>query len=230
MSVLCHGGRLLVGKSKLTSHRWSVQPCVRPVSAVRMTAGHNALRGSGPVKSPHSDALAHVGCPDRRIDRLCITCCSSSQPSHHADLQRDLVTPQVRRVLVALALAIMAQAILAILLRVRWRRPWSAAAPAMRQPRSMLGAMDLGIADHGEGTGSEQAAQIAIALFADTPEPVLASARVLLRHEPIQAEKFRAERKALGSATLATRAVASAGPMPESHPAVCSSHWSGAKR
>jgi len=25
-----------------------------------------------------------VGCPDRRIDRLCITCCSSSQPSHHA--------------------------------------------------------------------------------------------------------------------------------------------------
>jgi hypothetical protein len=31
---------------------------------------------------------------------------------------------------------------------------------------------------------------------------------------PIQAEKFRAERKAFGSATLATRAVASAGPMP----------------
>jgi hypothetical protein len=25
-----------------------------------------------------------VGCPDRRIDRLCITCCSPSQPSHHA--------------------------------------------------------------------------------------------------------------------------------------------------
>jgi hypothetical protein len=31
---------------------------------------------------------------------------------------------------------------------------------------------------------------------------------------PIQAEKFRPERKAFGSATLATRAVASAGPMP----------------
>jgi AraC-like DNA-binding protein len=25
-----------------------------------------------------------VGCPDRWIDRLCITCCSPSQPSHHA--------------------------------------------------------------------------------------------------------------------------------------------------
>jgi hypothetical protein len=71
----------------LSSRRrtWSVQPCVRPLSAVRMTAGHNALRGSGPGHKPaFKDALAQVGCPDRRIDRLCITCCSSSQPSHHA--------------------------------------------------------------------------------------------------------------------------------------------------
>jgi hypothetical protein len=64
---------------------WSEQPCVRPVGAVHMTAGHNALRGSGPGQKPAFDnALAQVGCPDRRIDRLCITCCSSSQPSHHA--------------------------------------------------------------------------------------------------------------------------------------------------
>src|SRR5437899_12412646 len=48
---------------------WSVQPCVRPVCAVHMTAGHNALRGSGPGQKPAFDnALAHVGCPDRRID------------------------------------------------------------------------------------------------------------------------------------------------------------------
>src|SRR4051794_24942874 len=68
-----------------TARRWSVQPCVRPVSAVYMTAGHNALRGSGPGQKPAFDnALAHVGCPDRRIDRLCITCCSPSKPSHHA--------------------------------------------------------------------------------------------------------------------------------------------------
>src|SRR5262249_34380162 len=57
---------------------WSVQPCVRPVSAVHMTAGHNALRGSGPGQFHAFDhAVARVGCPDRRIDRLCITCCSS---------------------------------------------------------------------------------------------------------------------------------------------------------
>ena len=68
-----------------TSQAWSVQPCVRPVCAVRMTAGHNALRGSGPGQNLAFDnALAQVGCPDRRIDRLCITCCSPSQPSHHA--------------------------------------------------------------------------------------------------------------------------------------------------
>ena len=42
---------------------WSVQPCVRPVCAVLMTAGHNALRGSGPGQLHAFDnALAKVGC------------------------------------------------------------------------------------------------------------------------------------------------------------------------
>jgi hypothetical protein len=35
--------------------RWSVQPCVLPVGAVHMTAGHNALRGSGPGQFPAFD-------------------------------------------------------------------------------------------------------------------------------------------------------------------------------
>jgi hypothetical protein len=70
---------------------WSVQPYVRPVSAAHKAAGHNALRGSGPGQNLAFDnAVAHVGCPDRRIDRLCITCCSPSQPSHHAGCRRDL--------------------------------------------------------------------------------------------------------------------------------------------
>ena len=60
---------------------WSVQPCVRSVSAVHVTAGNNALRGSGPgQKLAFDNVVAHVGCPDRRVDRLCITCRSSSQP------------------------------------------------------------------------------------------------------------------------------------------------------
>src|SRR5664280_1108362 len=42
-------GRLRVGKSFLhVLQHWSVQPCVRPFNAAHMTAGHNALRGSGP--------------------------------------------------------------------------------------------------------------------------------------------------------------------------------------
>ena len=81
-----------------TLQAWSVQPCVRPLSAVHMTAGHNALRGSGPGQQlAFKNAMAQVGCPDRRIDWPCVTCCSPSQPSHHATvLWRDLVRPAVR--------------------------------------------------------------------------------------------------------------------------------------
>src|SRR6516164_3562798 len=52
------------------------------------------------------------------------------------------------------------------------------------EPGPMLGAIDLGIADHRQRAGDEQTAQIAIASLADTAEPVLPSARVLLRHDP----------------------------------------------
>jgi hypothetical protein len=51
--VPCVDGSELARKI-FTLRRWSVPPCVRPFDAVHMTAGHNALRGSGPVKSPHS--------------------------------------------------------------------------------------------------------------------------------------------------------------------------------
>ena len=44
----------------------------------------------------------------------------------------------------------------------------------------MLGAVDLGIADDAEGAGHEQAAQVAVTLFADTAELLSTAARVLL--------------------------------------------------
>ena len=90
---------------------------VSPFDAVHMTAGHNALRGSGLDQTPAFDnASTQVGCPDRRIDRLCITCCSPSQPSHHAGW-RDLVyRASATGFLYRSPLAIMAQAIRAILL------------------------------------------------------------------------------------------------------------------
>ena len=112
-------GRLRVGKSFLhVLQHWSVQPCVRPFNAVHMTAGHNALRGSGPYQQlAFKNAMAHVGCPDRRIDRLCITCCSPSQPSHHAGCPaRSRYRASAMGSLYRSPLAIMAQTIRAILL------------------------------------------------------------------------------------------------------------------
>src|SRR5215216_2919472 len=163
---------------------WSVQPCVRPLSAVHMTAGHNALRGSGPGQKPAFDnAMALVGCPDRRIDRLCITCCSPSHPSHHAGFPGAIAfTAQARQVpYIAHPLSHHGPSHPRHLVGERnggdLRRP-----PRQQccEPWPMPGAMDLRIADDGECAGCEQAAQIAVALFADTTEPVLATARVLL--------------------------------------------------
>jgi hypothetical protein len=94
--VPCVDGSELA-RTFFTPAGWSVQPCVRPFGAAHMTAGHNALRGSGPGQNrAFKDAVALMGCSDRRIDRLCITCCSSSQPSHHrgrCDLVRPLTRP-----------------------------------------------------------------------------------------------------------------------------------------
>src|SRR5258706_2483901 len=53
-----------------------------------------------------------------------------------------------------------------------------------REPGPMLGAVNLSVADDGQRSGHEQAAQIAVSLFADAAEPVLAPTRVLLRNEP----------------------------------------------
>src|SRR5262244_1982683 len=45
-----------------------------------------------------------------------------------------------------------------------------------RKPWSMFSAVELGIADHGERTGREQAAQIAVSLLADAAELVFTPA------------------------------------------------------
>ncbi len=98
---------------------WSVRPCVRPLSAAHLAAGRNALRGSGPgQKLAFDNALALVGCPDRRIDRLCITCCSPFPTfTSHRGIRRDPVyAASATGSLYRSPLAIMAQAMRAILL------------------------------------------------------------------------------------------------------------------
>jgi hypothetical protein len=53
-NVPCVDGSELA-RTFLRMQHWSVQPCVRPLGAVHMTAGHNALRGSGPGQKPAFD-------------------------------------------------------------------------------------------------------------------------------------------------------------------------------
>src|SRR5664279_2750003 len=149
---------------------WSVRPCVRPVSAVHMTAGHNALRGSGPDQQPAFDnAWVHLGCPDRRIDRLCITCCSPSQPSHHAGCPaRSRLRRKRGGFLVSLAFGHHGPDHSRNLVGERdssnlGRPPCQ----QRREPGPMPGAMDLGVTDDGERPGHEKAAQIAVTLLAD---------------------------------------------------------------
>src|SRR6266436_6946194 len=67
-----------------------------------------------------------------------------------------------------------------------------------RKPRPMLGTVELRIADHGERTGCEQAAQITIALFADAAELVFAPTRVLLRNQPDPGREIPSRSKRLG--------------------------------
>ena len=198
-----------------SEQQWSEQPCVRPVCAVLMTAGHNALRGSGPgQKHAFEDAVAQVGCPDRRIDRRCIKCCSPSQPLRHAGLSG--VIPSRResgRFLVAFVPGHQGPGDPGEFVGERDRGDLGGSSGQQSsEPRPMPSAVDLGIADHGERAGHEQAPQIAVTLFADTAELVPTSKRspisrrevhcalritacravvVLRRHRPdFQVEKF----------------------------------------
>src|SRR5580692_3836307 len=117
----------------------------------------SALRAVRPPNHLH-----HAGCPARfRLSRKRDGFLVSLAPGHHGpDHSRDLVGERDSRNL--------------------GRPPRQ----QCREPGPMFGAMDLGVTDDGERAGHEQAAQIAVTLFAYIAEPVLASTRVLLRHEP----------------------------------------------
>ena len=163
---------------------WSVQPCVRPFDAVHMTAGHNALRGSGPGQNLAFDnAVAHVGCPDRRIDRLCITRCSLLQPSHYAGcparsrLQRDGLP-------ITLALSHHGPGHSGKLVGKRdggdlGRSPGQ----QCREPGAVFGAVDLGIADDGECTGGLLMAAWSIMSRSPTGRPRSRHDRMALNRE-----------------------------------------------
>src|SRR5215471_8357306 len=130
--------------------------------------------------------MALVGCPDRRIDRLCITCCLPSQLSLHTEgTARTALRGERDWFFVILTLRQHRPCHSRELIGQRDGRNlgW-APGEQRREPRPMLGAVDFRVANDRERAGGEQAAQIAVTLFADTAKLVFASARVLLRHEP----------------------------------------------
>jgi hypothetical protein len=148
------------------------------VSAAMCSACRLPPRGSGPGQKPAFDnAMALVGCPDRRIDRLCIRCCSPSQPSHHAGCPaRSRLRRKRDGLFVTLALGHHGPGHarnLASKCNGGDLRP--APCQQRREPGPMPGSVNLGVTDDGECTGHEQAAQIAVTLFADAAEPVLAA-------------------------------------------------------
>ena len=140
-------------------------------------AGHNALRGSGPnQKHAFKDALTQAGSPDPRIDLICIT---SSCP-------RQLVYSRCQQ-----------QLWFFVSLSANHDRPGHprdlvgerncrhlcrSAIHYSGEPRS-FGAVRSCVANDGHRAGDEKPSQIAIALFGDTAEPLLAAGRVLLGYQ-----------------------------------------------
>ena len=117
-----------------TLRRWSVQPCVRPVSAVRMTAGHNALRGSGPGQKPAFRRCTGTCGLSRSPDRPALHYVLFALPTFTSRRMSGAIsfTPQARRVpCSARPWPSWPKPFWRSCWRARWRRPWSAAAPTM---------------------------------------------------------------------------------------------------
>jgi hypothetical protein len=112
------------------------------------------------------NASTLVGCPDRRIDRFCITCCSPSQPSHHAGCPaRSRLPRKCDGIPVSFTLGHHGPGHPRNLIGERNGGDLGRAPRQQRrEPGPMLGAMDLGVADDGECSSHEQAAQIAVRL------------------------------------------------------------------
>src|SRR5262249_22986375 len=130
---------------------WSVQPCVRPNCAVHMTAGHNALRGSGPGQKPafemhwHKWVVLIAGSTGSALRAV-----GPSQPSHHAGCRRDRSRREYDGFLVAITAGHQGPRHSCDLVGERDRNDLGR--PPRQQcgePGVTFGAMDLGIADDG---------------------------------------------------------------------------------
>ena len=132
-----------------------------------------------PVKSPHSRMQWHIwvvliaGSTGSALRAV-----RPPQPSHHARVLGAIsLDPQRGRIVVPRARSHHCPGHSRELVGKRDGREFGRPSGQQRcEPGPMLGAVDLGITDDSEGASHEQAAQIAVTLFADTAEPVPTSA------------------------------------------------------
>src|SRR5277367_3851250 len=131
----------------------------------------SALRAVRPFQPSH-----HAGCPTRSLSRRkCDGFLVALAPGHHRPCHpRNLVV----------------------------KRDGSDLGGPPRQqcrkPGTMLGAVELGIANYGERASREQTTQITIALFGDATELVFTPARVLLRNKSDPGREIPPRSKCLG--------------------------------
>src|SRR5712671_5788474 len=83
----------------------------------------------------------------------------------------------------------------------------------LREPEIFAGVL-LGTPQHGDRPDDENAPQVAVALFGDRSELLLAPGRILPRHQPDPGREIASRAEHRRSATVATMAVAPITPMP----------------
>ena len=208
-------GRLSVGKGFLdVAALWSVRPCVRPVGAARMAAGHNAFRGAG--SRPKARALRRYGA--NGFSRLPVStgCRITSRlpfPISSVFSPMRLLLPRPR-LPVALTCGhdgpdhprrLVGErdgGDLGGPTREELHEPWSP------------GSVPLCISNDSQRSDDQHLPQVAIALLRDPSQSLLAAAGVLSRHQPDPCRQVPARLEAFGSGTVATRALARTGPTP----------------
>jgi hypothetical protein len=154
---------------------WSAAVIVRPVDAVRMTASLDEIHGSGSTQSRVLESAKHLSDwpdpgPTVRHHLL-----STSEPllgrraqAAQASRVDRYVSPRARTAQVGE--------------RDGYELEWASLQEAGSPLRA--GSTHFGILQDGVGAADQQASDVSITLLGDAANPLLASARVLARHEP----------------------------------------------
>ena len=163
---------------------------------------------------------ARVGCPNHRINQFCVTCCLPSpailsRQQRRSRHRRRMPSRKRDWFLTTLPLDHQRPSHPGKLVGQRNGRDLCRPPIEQRcQPGPVPGAVLQRIFDDGQDTGTEKYRRYRSPALVILPSLSRSPLEFCFGTKPIHAEKSRPERMAFGSATLATNAVASAGPTP----------------